>query len=327
MCQEVDIGGLRGVEPNSTHSEDPYMRAVAEARILLRRFEAIAQSVYDDSSVLFVLAQSIPFSWVSTGNTVDAIGRQPTISGLYGSAKALKTEMSMAVDYLEKMMAIVREQVASEGRFRESMALRISRMSIMDGNRRLSQFFGPVPDITNEDEDVVDMDFAFRKGSTRPAMAEIGAFASDDADAVDSRFHHDSMTDFDQASMHKKSLSSSKDFRGDQELPDDDDFIEKGKVFLLIILKKPLFKDILGPTRATKIRKIFGEDAPERYIEIANADSKPWYLRSDHNKDEIVLNPDGGIRAGSMSALIERLTTHEYGGTRRYKYCVIALVD
>ena len=70
----------------------------------------------------------------------------------------------------------------------------------------------------------------------------------------------------------------------------------------------------LGPTRATKIRQLLGEDAPERYIEIANADQKPWYLRSDHNKEDIVLNPDGGIRAGSMNALVERLTTHEYSG-------------
>ena len=73
----------------------------------------------------------------------------------------------------------------------------------------------------------------------------------------------------------------------------------------------------LGPTRATKIRQLLGEDAPERYIEIANADSKPWYLRSEHNKDEIVLNPDGGIRAGTMKALVERLTTHEYSGKSR----------
>lgn len=60
-----------------------------------------------------------------------------------------------------------------------------------------------------------------------------------------------------------------------------------------------------------KIRKILGEDAPTRAFE---ADSKPWYLRSDHKKDEIIINPDGGIRAGSLPALIERLTTHEYGG-------------
>lgn len=70
----------------------------------------------------------------------------------------------------------------------------------------------------------------------------------------------------------------------------------------------------IGLPKATKIRQLLGDDAPERYIEIANADSKPWYLRTEHLKDDLILNPDGGIRAGALSALIERLTTHEYGG-------------
>lgn len=66
--------------------------------------------------------------------------------------------------------------------------------------------------------------------------------------------------------------------------------------------------------RAAKIRQLLGEDAPERYIDNANADSKPWYLRSDYNRDDLVLNPDGGIRAGTLPALVERLTSHDYGG-------------
>lgn len=87
-------------------------------------------------------------------------------------------------------------------------------------------------------------------------------------------------------------------------------------------VKSYIYKNELGAEnhspadrpRATKIRQLLGPDAPERYIEIANADQKPWYLRSEHNKEELIINPDGGIRAGTLPALIERLTTHEYGG-------------
>lgn len=66
--------------------------------------------------------------------------------------------------------------------------------------------------------------------------------------------------------------------------------------------------------RAAKIRKLLGDDAPERYIDNANADAKPWYLRSAFGREEILINPDGGIRAGTLHALVERLTTHEYRG-------------
>ena len=52
--------------------------------------------------------------------------------------------------------------------------------------------------------------------------------------------------------------------------------------------------------RAAKFRQLLGEDAQERYIDKANADSKPWYLRSGYNQDDLVLNPDVGIRAGTL---------------------------
>jgi len=66
-----------------------------------------------------------------------------------------------------------------------------------------------------------------------------------------------------------------------------------------------------APPRAAKIRQLLGPDVPERIFD--NNDSKPWYLRSDHNRDDLVLNPDGGIRGGTLPALVERLTSHEYG--------------
>ncbi|EJC97980.1 ras GEF [Fomitiporia mediterranea MF3/22] len=296
ICQDVDVGGLRG-DQASPQSEDPYMRAVAEARSLLRKFEAITQSLFDDGAILFAFVQTIPFKWPTTGNVTDTIDRQGPISSLYGSAKVLMTGTKMAVEFLEKLLAIAREQIASEGRFRESVALRISRMSIMDGNRRLSHFFGPMPDAGNDDEDIVDMGFAFQKSAARPAMTGVDAFVPETAESASSPPpRQETLSVSDKASGHKKSLSISKDLPLDPDLLglEDEDVVEK----------KP---------RGTKIRQILGDDAPERWIENANADSKPWYLRADHKKEEIMFTPDGGIRAGTLPALIERLTTHEYG--------------
>ncbi|KAJ6584774.1 ras guanine nucleotide exchange factor domain-containing protein [Mycena capillaripes] len=39
----------------------------------------------------------------------------------------------------------------------------------------------------------------------------------------------------------------------------------------------------------------------------------PWYLQSTYSPTELVFNPDGSVRAGTVPALIERLTAHEQG--------------
>ena len=50
------------------------------------------------------------------------------------------------------------------------------------------------------------------------------------------------------------------------------------------------------------------------------------YLRADHKKEDIVFN-DGAIRAGTLPALVERLTTHEYAGLWLFKdYFIIYLI-
>ena len=49
-------------------------------------------------------------------------------------------------------------------------------------------------------------------------------------------------------------------------------------------------------------------------MDNVNADSKPWYLQLDYNRDDLVLNPDGGICAGTLPTLVERLTSHDYRG-------------
>lgn len=44
-------------------------------------------------------------------------------------------------------------------------------------------------------------------------------------------------------------------------------------------------------------------------------DEKPFYLNVDYAEDDIIINPDGSIKAGTLPALVERLTLHESMGT------------
>jgi hypothetical protein len=43
-------------------------------------------------------------------------------------------------------------------------------------------------------------------------------------------------------------------------------------------------------------------------------DEKPFYLNVDYADDDIIINPDGSIKAGTLPALVERLTLHESMG-------------
>ena len=55
-------------------------------------------------------------------------------------------------------------------------------------------------------------------------------------------------------------------------------------------------------------------EAPTHYIKQLNADAQPWYLRPNYDQSEIIIDPDGQVRAGTKPALIERLTAHEAAG-------------
>lgn len=68
------------------------------------------------------------------------------------------------------------------------------------------------------------------------------------------------------------------------------------------------------PPRGDKLKKILGPDAPQHYLNLANAEAKPWYLRPTYNEKEILIDPDGTVRGGTVAALVERLTAHEHGG-------------
>jgi son of sevenless len=68
-----------------------------------------------------------------------------------------------------------------------------------------------------------------------------------------------------------------------------------------------------SPARANKLIKLLG-DAPQHIINKVHADSQPWYLRPNYDQSEILIDPDGNVRAGSKRALVERLTPHETAG-------------
>ncbi|CAE6443839.1 unnamed protein product [Rhizoctonia solani] len=74
-----------------------------------------------------------------------------------------------------------------------------------------------------------------------------------------------------------------------------------------------------GPPRVNKIRKLLGEDAAAVLAQSGGAvaptpivDTTPWYLKPTYNDpSQIMINTDGGVRGGTLPALVERLTMHD----------------
>ena len=58
-----------------------------------------------------------------------------------------------------------------------------------------------------------------------------------------------------------------------------------------------------------KLLQLLGED-------VAPSD-KPWYLMPGYGEKELLLTPDGEVRGGTISALVERLTYHYAVGQPR----------
>lgn len=65
----------------------------------------------------------------------------------------------------------------------------------------------------------------------------------------------------------------------------------------------------LGKGRMGKVKQLTGDDDAQAFhnAKVAQA-SLPWYLRPTYSADEIKLEYDGSVRAGTLHALVERLT-------------------
>ncbi len=69
------------------------------------------------------------------------------------------------------------------------------------------------------------------------------------------------------------------------------------------------FKRSPASRRADKVRQLTGDDDAQAFHNAKQAQANlPWYLQPSYTADEIKLEYDGSVRAGTLSALVERLT-------------------
>ncbi|PCH40158.1 ras GEF [Wolfiporia cocos MD-104 SS10] len=298
IARHVDVDGVRlEASPSAGHSQ--YLQTVENARLLIRTMEASLQSLFDDGITLLMAAQGIRCDGIvedddSYSDYMDTL------------VAAIASNTSTAVQSLEALLAVGYDQAdISQGDYIDSIEWRKSR---------------PL-DVPDAEEEMVDMALALGRPPVR-------AMNSMDSHQSSTTLHYDSA----------QPSESSVDMSGRSRLDDMNDPVsptwpppdssestlaaqaspEMGTTEGLADVDEDDATSAAKPrggAAAAKILKILGDDAPKHILQKLNADSKPWYLRPNYDQSEILMEPDGTVRAGTPAALVERLTAHEHGDT------------
>ncbi|KAG6336113.1 hypothetical protein ID866_2979 [Astraeus odoratus] len=289
VARHVDIDGFYA-ETADVENGALYVQTVENARILARTLEAVVQALYDDASTLLLTTQRVR-RLTGRSHWKDKDAHYEYLDSI---ATSLKSNLQFLMQTLDALLTLGHNQAdIAQGEYQGAIEWRMSRLSFMD-----SRFDGRPMSIANptdpESEDLVDFEVALGSSSKmlsdRVPTFRCQSQLSDTTITLTDRTYRESRSVCD-PSMSAHTLVPSDRQRDTNSLDIDDGSVT---------------------TRATsnvqKIKKILGDDVPEH---IAN--TKPWYLQPDYTKEELVIDVDGSVRAGTAPALVERLTSHEPG--------------
>ncbi|KAH9936253.1 ras guanine nucleotide exchange factor domain-containing protein [Fomitopsis serialis] len=285
IARHVDVDGV-SVSSGQYSPRGPYAQMVENARLLMRTLEASVQSLYDDGSTLLIAVQALG----QTYSREDDYAIRDYIDALL---VAILANANVSVQSLESLLVVGYDQAnSSQHDYRSSIDWRLSRP----------------PDVLDP-EAPVDFEAALIRPPPRalpsePTMSSMSSFD------MGGRMRSESSADVPTSTWSSQQSVSVTDETLVAPSPEPEE-IEEYEVEALQLPKSPP----RGKPGASKIKKFFGDDAPSHIIEKINADSKPWYLRPNYDPSEIMMEPDGSVRAGSPAALVERLTAHEQGDT------------
>ncbi|RDB17922.1 Cell division control protein 25 [Hypsizygus marmoreus] len=281
VARHVDIDGIR--QEGGSSANTPYLHTVENARILVRTLETVVQSAFSDCAVFLLTVQSIRDSDLPEYRRE----REYAYDHLDALSSSLSSNLTLLLHTLDSLLSVGHEQAEmAQGDYNGSIEWRMSRLSVR-----------PISDYMVDDDDksdVVDMELAFG----RPAKASKGSDASypmynrNYVNGSDASYTVGSSRDYDDTLIEEETPRPMPDAETSSLFDDD---------AILASTSPP------RPTGSRKLERILGGE----YAEKVAADLKPWYLRSNYNQDEILIDPDNSVRGGTVSALVERLTAHD----------------
>ncbi|KAF7299199.1 hypothetical protein MIND_00868600 [Mycena indigotica] len=290
IARHVDIDGIRqeaGAGPN-----EMYLQTVDRARSLIRTLEHGMQSVYDESMSLLLAAQSL--RRIEPGQSFQA--QDLTLDYLQTLSVSLRANLQLVNNTFDGLLSIGHEQAdLAQGDYNGSIDWRMSRLSVIDP--ALGGALRPESTLLEGNGDMIDIGSVLEQRKRRLAPE---TFASQSSQ------HHPN------ASSVSSTLNG--DFEDDTMVPDSPD---KGD-FDGGLDEDPTPNNPRSPPRpsgSSKLAKILGADYAKSVPPPPEPEAppKPWYLQPSYSPTEIMMDADGGVRAGTVPALVERLTAHEQG--------------
>jgi son of sevenless-like protein len=314
-----------GIKQESGAFNELYIQSVEKGRSLVRELEAAVQSLYDDGSALLMAVQSIQLLGLGQPKT----DRDAMFKRLSGLSAASKVNLRVVQQSLEALLSVGHHQAdMSQGDYNGSIEWRMSRLSMID--HRLRPLSTIMDESYDPEGDVVDMEVAFSQPSktqlhdlhkwdstvTLPENQHIRNRGDSNASKAPTWGTRESQTPTMAADAPPETPTSGPGDATSPFLDDDCKSLLASFLNTCSDLKTALSEDALkrrGEAAAKKLEKVLG-DLPTHYFNTVTAEAKPWYLRPNYDPSEIIIDPDGGVRGGTVPALVERLTAHEHGG-------------
>ncbi|KAH9933132.1 ras GEF [Epithele typhae] len=318
VAQHVDVDGVHP-ETGSASTSPQYMQMVDKARGQMRILEAATQALYDDGMATFLAVQAL-----GRADLLDPRDRASIVASAEAAAPIIRSNCVLVGQTLETLLAIGHDQASiSQGDYRQSIEWRRSRIHMADTSASIAALTSQMERIpNNEEEEYVDMATAFTTTRTAPtgdSMSQVPFYSdphqpSQSSLELSDRTRSNSLTEPETPtytdSVENTLIAPPSPELGDDPLDDerapyldDDDRSIVGS----IVGKSPP----RGAGKGNKLMKILGPETPQHYISQLNAEQKPWYLRPNYDPNEILIDPDGQVRAGTAMSLVERLTAHE----------------
>ncbi|TFK20605.1 ras GEF [Coprinopsis marcescibilis] len=284
IARHIDIDGIHQGEVTTNAS---YYQSVEKARTLVRTLETVLQGLYDDSAALLLTAQNLP-----DGDSVQPPGeRESSFDLLDKLSTSMSSNLSQCRQSLEKILSVGQDQAdMAGGDYTGSIEWRMSRLSVMtqQPSEVQTRVILEAP-YESENEGVVGLDYAFSP-SRKLSSANDSSYDRTLANGYESSIPTDSTSNLDRTLVAPD--------RNSVYLSDDDD----------------LPKTVTRSAKSKDLQTWLGHE----YADKVAAESIPWYLRPSYSPSDIIIENDGSVRGGTVSALVERLTAHEQLTDRIY---------
>ncbi|KAG8784158.1 hypothetical protein FRC15_003915 [Serendipita sp. 397] len=323
LLHAEDVHIAIGVDVMGTSDDDEsYLASVKRARELIRTFETAKQALYDDGSVLLMASQAIHVSSLGAGmlqNPSNGKPGGPADVIVQSAIPALQSNLGTAMETLELLLDIAREQDEVQAQREPSVGSKelgysgqydmfpsgqryAPEHAYTGGANEILKGIGLAPEDEPNVGDDVNFDYAFSGSTSRPSADHAfgrGAVGQGPDPSIRDSIgpvpsDRTASTPGSPGTLRPSNPTDSMDGSTINE-PGEDGF------------------DDLNPVanRRKDLSRWIGGDAPAPAPVPKPTKELPSYLKLDYTTPaDIVLNPDGGVKAGTLPALIERLTMH-----------------